>query len=166
MRVASSGVDRRAAPQPHRPPRPLLVPLVHLLHRALWAHGRGCIPHSHHEPTPASIAHRPSPSPPADDKFQADVFAYDDALKAVVFRRQPQHTFQKADYRVVPVAAIKAASDLGRTPDNVPAVRETGPAEGARRVEDAVRKHAEQKATRGVGVTAEAQFVFDFVHKQ
>ena len=45
----------------------------------------------------------------AGDAFEADVFAWDAQFKSVVFRRQPQHTFQKADYRVVPVAAIKDA---------------------------------------------------------
>lgn len=94
------------------------------------------------------------------------MFAFDEMLKSVVFRRQPQHTYQKADYRVVPVGSIKEAKDLGRTPDRIPTVRETGPQEGARRVEEAARKHAEMKATRGVGVTPEAQFVFDFVRKQ
>ena len=38
------------------------------------------------------------------------MFAWDEAFKSVVFRRQPPHTFQKADYRVVPVAAIKEAT--------------------------------------------------------
>jgi hypothetical protein len=174
----------------------------------------------------------------AGDAFEADVFAWDAQFKSVVFRRQPQHTFQKADYRVVPAAAIKDAKvracvhacarvhgtarharacaraatvgghacrrgsvhrrqdggalfrarecvtpahlacsphrhvcarsqDLGATPDVVPAVRDAGPEEGAHRIAAAVEAHGRRKATRGGdGVTEEAQFVFDFIHRQ
>lgn len=126
-----------------------------------------------------------------------------------MFRRQPAHTFQKADYRVVAVGQLAsepkvsathtgssncghprgqprthnalapstvrllplpthpahAPQDLGPTPDNLPELRESRLEDAQRRLGDALAKEAARLATRGKGVTAEAQHVFDAIHK-
>ena len=80
----------------------------------------------------------------------------------VVLRRQKHHTYQKADYSVVALAAVASVEDLGQARDPAPALRDFAPSEVARRYAAAAAREEQRLARRGgEGVTAEDQRVFD-----
>lgn len=82
-----------------------------------------------------------------------------------VFRRQPEHTYAKADYVLVPLSSLRAIEAHGATKPT-PSLRVLTEAEAAKRLDAALDEARRKAATRGRGVTATAQSLFDFVNKQ
>lgn len=81
-----------------------------------------------------------------------------------VFRKEPAHTYLKADYTIVPVAAIRSIEAVGAARP-LPLLRTPSDDEVRGRLEDMRAAASRRIATRGVGVTAEAQAVFDGINK-
>lgn len=98
------------------------------------------------------------------DEFTSDVFAFDASIDVIVFRISPHHTYQKADYRLVPVTSIASAADLGPA-DACPPPEPLVKGESDRRLAEGERAELIRQAQRGVGVTPVAQAVFDLINK-
>lgn len=98
------------------------------------------------------------------EEFTSDVFGFDNLLSLIIFRLSPHHTYQKADYRLVPTTSISSAIDVGQA-DAVAPYASLPKAESDRRLADAERAELDRQSKRGVGVSPLAQAVFDFINK-
>jgi len=130
-------------------------------------------------PPSASAAASAASAPPAaaepEETVEGDVFCVQPDAEAaavgggggghggvVVLRSQKQHTYQKADYAVVALAAIARVEDLGAGRDAPPAARDFSQQEVEARYAGAAAREEQRLARRGgEGVTAEDQRVFD-----
>ena len=99
--------------------------------------------------------------------FTATLYAIDGAV--LIFRASPAHTYLKAEYRLVPAAALAASGagfvDGGPSTETLPAPRAATDGEAQRRLNDALALAARRAASRNAGVSAEAQALFDGLNK-
>lgn len=105
----------------------------------------------------ASIAGVPDP-------LEADLFAIDGHRGTAVFRRVHAHTYQKADYFFIPLAAISAFEVLGKSEKTT--VTNIGVSEIKRRLKDSTDAEQRKIALRGVGVSEQGQRIFNELLKQ
>lgn len=97
--------------------------------------------------------------------FAAVAFAASPDLPVWVFRSTAAHTFTRADYRLVPIASVKAVEVVG-VAEPLPAFQTITEAEAAanvKRAEDAAHRRA---ATRNPEASPLGQALFDFLHRQ
>ena len=102
------------------------------------------------------------PGVPAE--LEADLFAIDGARGLAVLRRVHAHTYQKADYFFIPIAAIQTVTRLGDGAKT--AVASVGLAEVRRRLHDSTEAELRKIACRGVGVSEQDQRLFNELRKQ
>jgi hypothetical protein len=96
--------------------------------------------------------------------IEADLFAIDGARGLAVLRRVHTHTYQKADYFFVPVAALTEIQVLGDA--DRPAIISVQPAESEKRLRDAIAAENVKLSRKGVGVSERSQRIFDELLKQ
>lgn len=96
--------------------------------------------------------------------LEADLFAIHAHRGVAVFRRVHAHTYQKADYFFIPIAAISAFDVLGKSEKTT--VANIGVSEIKRRLKDATDAEQRKIALRGVGVTEQGQRIFNELLKQ
>jgi hypothetical protein len=97
-------------------------------------------------------------------ELEADLFAIDGARGLAVLRRVHAHTYQKADYFFIPIAAITAVVRLGDGAKT--AVASVGLGEVRRRLHDSTEAELRKIACRGVGVSEQDQRLFNELRKQ
>ncbi len=98
------------------------------------------------------------------ETLEADLFAIDGTRGLAVLRRAHAHTYQKADYFFVPVAALTTIEVLGDT--NKQAVVRVQPAEVEKRLRDAILQEQLKLSRKNAGVSEQSQRVFDELLKQ
>lgn len=103
--------------------------------------------------------------PAEANKFTSVLFAVDKARGLVVFRSSPAHTFAKGEYRLVPLSAIAAIEDSGASTEPLPSFRAVTSAESGAKLSQALEAIEKKRLTRGVGVSAFAQGLFDGINK-
>ena len=98
------------------------------------------------------------------ETFESELFAIEGqgtADELVIFRRQKTHTWQKADYRVVPRRAIAELVVLARSGAAPPPLREFSEDEVQRRYADGAAREQKRLSRRGQGVSESGQRLFD-----
>ena len=94
------------------------------------------------------------------------MFAYCPQRRQLIFREQHAHTFQKADYRIVPVSALSEDPvEEGPAAVAIPDLCAITLQEQAAQMQRSAAAEESRRSRVGVGVSVEAQFVFDFVSK-
>ncbi len=111
--------------------------------------------------TRVRVQHSVAGVPPA---LEADLFAIDGARGLIVLRRVHAHTYQKADYFFIPIAAVTGVEKLGEGEKT--AIANIGLAEIRRRLRDATETEQRKIACRGVGVSEQDQRLFLELRKQ
>lgn len=113
----------------------------------------------------AAIDHVCSVTLKGGEKFESVVWATSSESRIVVFRQSPVHTFMKADY--IAVNANEIASFVVKGPSNapLPSIRELTAKDAEKSIKDAMAKLELRMKTRGKGVSAEAQAIFDSLEK-
>lgn len=106
--------------------------------------------------------------------LEAQLFAVEHAAPALtgssmfVFRSEAHHTFQKADYHLIPAARVSSfqvlARDVPSAFDPAADLRVPPEDEVQRRIASVVQQMTLERASRiGVDVSREAQFIFDSI---
>ena len=98
------------------------------------------------------------------ETLEADLFAIDSTRGLAVLRRAHAHTYQKADYFFVPIAALTTIELLGDT-NKLAAIR-VQPAEVEKRLRDAILQEQLKLSRKNAGVSEQSQRVFDELLKQ
>jgi Anticodon-binding domain len=99
------------------------------------------------------------------EKFESVVWATSSEHKMVVFRQAPAHTFMKADYTAVNASEISSFVVKGPWTGPLPSIKELTFKDASKQLSDGLTRIAMKKKTRGVGVSAEAQAIFDYLHR-
>lgn len=98
------------------------------------------------------------------ETLEADMFAIDGARGLAVLRRVHAHTYQKADYFFIPIAALITIEILGDT--NKPTVMRVQPSDVEKRLHDAILAEKRRLSRKNAGVSDQSQRVFDELLKQ
>ena len=112
---------------------------------------RPCVPPTHPHPSPG------------DTPFESDVYGYDFKTKLVAFRKQAVHTYQSANYSLIPEGAVDEArtTDLGRSPDNAPEPRRLDPREVEETMARGRHECTQSLVVKNANVSPLVQAVYD-----
>jgi hypothetical protein len=92
-------------------------------------------------------------------------FAASPDLPLWAFRSAAAHTFARADYRLIPVAAIRGVEVLGAG-EELPALQTISEAEAAANVKRAEEAALRRAASRNPDASAVGQALFDSLNRQ